>query len=388
MVKFTIEKSELAEAAIVMSAVANVKSQGAAPTDSMAVYLTISTMTLVISNEANRCVIKDIPIAVVEGEIGQHTEQAYMINTRKFASIIKNSTKTIQFKVAETQISISAGKRRFDLAVHTTIQKDIIGINLMPTPVNTKEILPSFINANTLTSQVNGIAEFIGTLFVKNMLLTSDRISALYIKDCKVFPDDQDIPDIVIATDLFAAVLPKIKETSAYVGFTTDGQELVFQIDNITLAKRCLENKFPKVQLLEAIDSIVHTENPNAIIAKVSMKEFMDKLHEIKEIVEADQFFLTFNKADQSISIQQNNTAQNGTEGEVLVDAEITMPEGVVDGISDKFSYVHLDMFNKVFAKEKELTFITEHRILDNDQVLKQLCVKTDDKAFFCTPLK
>lgn len=383
MVKIIIEKKQLAEAATVLAACANVKSIGALPGDASAIYLTPTTMTIINKNEANMCVVENIPINIEEGDINAHIEKAYMINTKKFASIIKSSKKVINFLITDSVITIGEGNRRFELSVHTTIKKDIDPIKLMDTSISTKDILKNFSNSGLITTQSVHINEMIGTLFSTHMMLSSDRMSALYIKDNCLFPKGVD-QDMVMGTDLFSAVLPKIKETSAFVGYTTDGKQLCLQIGNITLGKRCLANNFPKEQLLQAIQGVENMPEAAQIKAVVNLKDFIDKLHEIKEIVEAEDYVITVRK-DSTVSIEQNNKKNIGAEGIVYVDATTVLPEDCGEALGAKFSFIHLDMLGKIFAKEKEVEIISTKINKEGVDGLKLLCVRTDKQTFMCS---
>ena len=384
MVKFSVEKKALEEAAVMLVQVAGLKSIGAPPSESSGIYLTPTTMTLVNSNEANSVMVEDIPITVGDGDINAHIEQAYMINTKKFASIIKGSKVSVNFLITESKVAIGEGNRRFDLAIFSAPKKELPAINLFDYKVDVKEVLKNISCADLITAQASNITELSGTLFSADKMFASDRLSALYIEKGGLFAGAPEMEDIVVAPDLFSTCLSKTKEKEVLVGFTEDKQRVVLKFGNVTLAKGRLTSKFPKEDLLKAVLGVQTTIKKGVLKATVSLNEFVEKLHEIREIVESDEYHIKFNR-EGTIEIANNNL-KSGTEGTVVVDATVTMGDDLGDEIGGKFAYAHLDLFGKLFSGEDNVELHSSVGVQGTSKVLRYLAVKTDGKVFFCTP--
>lgn len=385
MVKFYVEKKAMGEAAIMLAQVSALKSIGAPPSESSSIYLTPTTMTLINSNEANSIMVENIPLTILDGEVNEHIEQAYLINTKKFASIVKGCKSRVNFIITESNIAIGEGNRKYELAVYSAAKKDLPAMSLFDYKVDIKEVLKNLVDTDLITAQSVNITELAGTLFTGNNMAASDRLSALYIENGGMLAGAPDnIADIIITTDLFAACLSKTKEENAVIGFTDDKQSVVMKLGNITLAKRLLTSKFPKKQILASVNNIKKGIEKGGLKATISLKEFMDKLHEVREIVEADDYIIKF-KRDGTLSIENSNV-KSGAEGMVVIDATVTMSQEAGDEIGSKFAYIHLDMLGKLFSGEDNVELHSSMGAVDGVQVLRYLAVKTDGKVFFCTP--
>ena len=382
MVKFSVEKKALSEATIMLAQVANLKSIGAAPAESSGIQLTPTTMILTNNNEANGIRVEGIPITVLDGNVGEHVEDVSMINTKKFASIVKGSKATINFLVTKDKIAIGEGNRRFDLAVYSTPQVDAPVITFSDEKIQIKDVVKNLIDSNLITENSTDITELAGTLLTGDKLISSDRISVLYIEHGGLFCDEHN--DMVIPADLFSACLSKTTEKEATIGITEGRNSVALQIGNITLTKCLMTSKYPKKQLYGHIDNTSKDIDESVVRATISLKEFMEKLHEIREIVEADDYYLKFLK-DGSVSIENNNT-KGGAEGTVYVDATVVMSDELGEEISGKFSYTHLDLFGKLFSGEENIELHSSIGNQGTTKVLRFLAVKTQGRMFFCTP--
>jgi len=384
MVQFVVDKKALGEAAIMLAQVANLKSVGAAPSESSRIYLTPTTMTLVNSNEANCIMVEHIPIKVTNGDISSHVEQAYMINTKKFSSIIKGSTVNVNFLITESKVSLGEGSRKFDLAIFNIPKQELPAITLFDHKIEIKHILKNLIDTDLITANATNITELSGTLFTKNLMLASDRLSALYIENGGLFAGVALKEDIVITTDLFSTCLTKTKETDAFIGFTEDSQSVVLKFGNITLTKRILTSNFPKENMMGYVSKVRKGIERGRIKATVNLKEFMEKLHEVKEIVEAENYHVKFQR-DGTISIE-SSSVKSGADGTVHINATVNLSEELGDVIGGKFSFLHLELFGKLFSGENTIELYSSVATQEQTHVLQYLAVVTGGKMFFCTP--
>jgi len=385
MVRINVQKSDLSEAAVLLSQVANLKSLGAPPSESSSVYLTPTTMMLMNNNEANSIVIENIPIEVVDGDINNHIDTAYMINTKKFASIIKGSKSIINILVTEDKIAIGEGSRRFDLSIFCTARKELPEIQFFDYSVDISKVVKNLSDADTITAKSSNITELSGTLFTGNHMYASDRISALFVENGGLFEGaPEDLTDLVISTDLFSTCLSKTKEKEALVGFTNDQERVVLQFGNVTIAKRLIASKFPKEQMEVAVKNVKKGIESNSLSATINIKDFMNKLKEIREIVESDEYFIKIHK-ENYIAIENSNI-KSGADGQVIIDAQVVMGNEFGEFIGGKFAFDHLDLFSKLFSSEKEVVLFSAPGKVGGDIIPQYLAAEAGGKIFFCTP--
>jgi hypothetical protein len=342
-------------------------------------------MSLTNTNEANGVLVENIPITVEEGNIGDHVDQGYMVNTKKLASIIKGSKEKIALMVLPDKVIIGDEQRKFDLSIFNVDRKAPAPVNLFDYKIQIKDVLKNLSDAQAITENSEHISELFGTLFSEGRLMASDKLSALYIEKTGLLDSaPKDLSDIVFSTDLFCACLTKTSEAEAMIGFTTDNQCVVLKIGNATIYKRLMENKFPKERILKAVTGVQESMNSGAFKATVSLADFLEKLHEIRDIVESDDYFVGFNK-DNIITIESTNT-KAGAEGKVIINAEVLLPAEIGQSLVGKFAYVHLNLLGTLFSGVEKLELHSSLGRQGTTTVMRYLATKADGKMFFATP--
>ena len=385
MVQFKIEKKDLMEAATLMVQVANTGSKGASPAENSSIYLFQNSISLMNNSAVNGLLIENIPMTVKEGDnISEHFDKEYRINTKKMASIIKSCKKMITFTIDDTTVTMGEGKRKYDLAIHSTSKEAFPDIRLLDYKINIEDTVKNLKDAGLITERVDTLEDLSGTLFTGNDIIASDKVSAIYIKEAGLFKGAAEMDDIVVDTDLFSACLSKTSEKEAIPGFTTDGQRLVLKFGNNTLYKTMLSSNFPKTTLINKINSTIN-EKESSVKAVIPLKEFMEKLKEIRNIVESDEYLLTYNGKEGSLTINNNNE-KIGTQGKVSMDVEITLPENSSNTVCANFTYTHLEMFGKIFEGSETIEVFSSMVTQGDLIVLRYLAVLDGHKLFFCTP--
>jgi hypothetical protein len=230
-------------------------------------------------------------------------------------------------------------------------------------------------------------SDLAGTLFSGKSMIASDKIALLYIKDGGLFGGEAEQgSDMIITTDIFAACAAKIKELQATPGITEDGKRFVLTFSNITLYKTIRSEEYPKATTNRVIASVYDCFNgkvKNILTAKIATADFMEKLREMKSIVEADDYLVSFNK-DGFLSIGSANN-RSGAEGQEIVDAEIILPEGSTQiAFSAKFSFIHLELLGKLFGNTDKISLIV--KIESNKATISFIAATTEDRCYVFVP--
>lgn len=386
MVKFTVEKKKLADAVTVLVPVSNLKSFGAAPSDRTAIQLTPTTMSMITMNDANGIVVENIPIIVKDGDINTFLEKSYMVETKRFASAIKNSKEDILLTLAEETLSVGEGRKRYDLSLIVNNNKrSMPEVQMYDKPIVIKDVINNLVCTDMVTSNSDGSQMVLsGTLFYSNSAICTDRISGLYIENFGLFPEGFE--DVVFPTDLFLSGVSKTAEDTFLMGKTLDNRRIVIKFGNVTLYKSLISDKFPKRQVEKAVATAKKTINEKSCKALISLKEFSDKLKEIREVVEADEYNIVFNKKGE-VSIESANN-KHMAKGELYIDAEVTLPDNI-ESTYGKFIFTHLDMLQKIFKGEDKITLST--KIIPSDTgkyFMPLLTARDNNKMLFITSVQ
>jgi hypothetical protein len=385
MVKFTIEKKSLEAATGILNVVANLKSVGAIPSESSGITLTPSTITLSNTNEANAVFIENITLAVKDGEVGSHLDATYMVNTKKFDSIVRGSGKDVMFTILEDKIVVGEGKRIFELAIYKTQRKTVPETIPLGHTVQLDKVLLNMAYTDYITQNIVNRGDLAGTLFSEGGMLASDKVSALQIKNSGLFAS-ADHPDMIITTDLFAACASKIKQPTAMPAFTLDGKRFALLFDNITLCKSVRTEQFPKEGIRKSIARSQEAAAGQApcVTALVSVVDFANKLKEIRSIVEADDYIIEYQSTGQLLI--KNANSQQGTGGEELVDAEIKFNNIVTNSLAAKFSFTHLELIGRLFAKQDKILLLSRIDNVTKKPILASMAIMGDDHSYVFIP--
>jgi hypothetical protein len=383
MIKFKVKKNQLVDSTNMVTNVVNVKSIGLGKqtvlaSNDVAITLTPSTMNLVLSNQVNSIYCEQIPIEVIEGEMSDHLDKSYKINAKKLSSIVKGSSKEVTFVISESTVAIGEGKRRFDLSFYVASRTDAPEIQLSENPIPIKTVVKNLNDSFLITSLSGKYEELSGTLFTNKGMVSSDRIAALYIRNGELF---ENAEDLVFSTDLFSTCLSKTKEKEAFIGMTTNKQKVVLKINNMTITKSLLSTKFPKDAIFNIFETIENKIGRTTASAKISIKDFSEKLMEIRDIVESDKYFVKFNP-EGYVSLEDNNSL-TGADGLVYVDAEVSRSDTIIGG---KFFFTHLETLIKIFP-EKEVTLFMSP-LKEKADYAEWIGVKSDTRLFFFTALR
>ena len=387
MLKFTVERKAVEGATALLNQVANLRSAGATPSESSGIRFTPTTLTLSNLNEANGVVIENIPITVVDGDIAQHLDVVYMLNTKKLDSVVRGSGSTVVFTIGEGKVIVGEDRRKYELSMFSVPPKEFPELRLLGYAVTVKDILKHMEDTNYITENTQNIGSLSGSLFSGKTLMASDRLSAIYIKDNQLFSNLPAQSDVLMCTDLFSTCLPKIGETEAMPGFTADGVRFVLCAGNIRLYKTLSNEQFPKDMLVKRLNTIEQSNLVKSEGIKVTVKldEFISKLKELNSIVESEDYQLIFGTTQITVG---NANIKSGAEGQAVVDAQVQFPAGVdpAGSATARFLYTHLELIGRIFRGMPEITMYGSPVVQAGVQTLKYLTVYSAEKAYFITP--
>lgn len=394
MLKFTIEKKKLDKATALLNQVSGLKSVGSTPAESSGITLTPTTVTLTNINDANAIVIENINFNLLEGDVSQHLAHTYMVNTKKLDSIVKGCKQLVTFCITDAHILITEGKRKFELAMFKTIRQESIDTTIFTDKVNLSKVIKNLAATSEITSLSSNFSDSAGILITPKALLATDRACALAIFDHGLFTeaDTQSATypgDMILIPDLFAACAAKIDtEEEAYIGVSTDFRRFVLRFSNIILMKALRTDSFPKVKIQRAIEEVYNNDErvENMVYMNINPKEFMDKLKDLRSIVEAEEYFITLTK-DGTLQLSNSNN-KNGTEGSVVVEGTplgfpVNIPE---DSIGAKFAYAHLDTIGTLFQGLEKITVSCVVKGTTKAPTIQYAAVRTDDRCLIILP--
>lgn len=389
MVKFEIEKKLLAEATAILNQVANLRSVGASPSESSGIMLTPTTLSLINMNEANGLVVNNIPIMNVEGDISQHLDSTYMVNTKKLDSIVRGSGQLVIFSISDEKVAIGEGRRRYDLSMFKVERQSVPELRLLNRKVNIKTLLKNMMDSAEITANSANLGDMAGTLFTGSSLLSTDRISVLHIGDGGVLTAEDQVQDLTMVTDLFAACLPKTSETEAVPGFTADGKRFVLCFGNMLLFKTLRVEGFPKDRVVKGLKRIAesaegHSSHP-IVRAKIQVAEYKERLNELRAIVEAEDYVLHYAPGGEQMIQLSNSNLKSGADGCVSVQATVMVPEGLGD-CAAKFSFLHLEMLGTIFGDCAEVELFSEMEGEPGKRQMRYIAVKAADRTYFAVP--
>lgn len=388
MVQFSIEKDALKDVVAILAQVSALKSPGASPSESSSLRLSPTMLSITNMNQSNGAVVENIPITVEKGDIGPYLEKGYMVNTKKLASIVKGCGGTVKFMLdqKESKLAVGESNRRFDLAFYTVESDPPLEITFLDKKVPVQDILQHFSDADMITEMASEILSLSGVFFTQNEMLASDNYSGLHVSDVHFL--DSVVPegtDVFIGTDLFSTCLSRTNEEEALLGFTPNAQRLAVKIGNVTIYKTLQTYEFPKAQIQKIIQRV---ENPNekkvVIRAKIPIKDFSEKLHELREIVETDEYYITL-KANTVVINAAND--RRGAEGCIIlnpVEVEIPAGSGITE-LTAKFSYAHLGLFSRLFPGQDLLDMYAAVITKNTEHTMEYLAAKSGNKLFFCS---
>ena len=388
MIKFTVEKKLLEKATAMLSQVAGLKSFGATPSETSGFILTPTTISLSNLNEANGVTIDDLPITVVDGDINAHLDSTYMVNTKKLDSVVRGSGQTVNFCIEDgSKVIIGENNRRYELALFSTARREIQEAQMLGYQIDVPVVLKALADSTAITDNSKTSA-LSGSLFSGTAIMSSDRISGLYIQSGGLF--GEGVQDLMMCPDLFATCLAKTKVAQAEPGLTPDGRRFVLKFDNITLYKTLLTEKFPKESLLNLLDNLklaaAGTANIPIVQAVVNIDDFKVKLKELHNIVEAEEYYLSYNR-DNCLRIHASNV-KGGTDGEATVGAAVTIPAELDGTISGLFTYTHLDLIGRLFPAGTEVRLLSTLNLKGKKPGLRYLAVHTEEKSYFFVPME
>ena len=385
MLKFSVDKKILERATALLNQVAGLKSTGSTPSETSGLILTPATLSVQNMNEANGVLIEQIPITILGGNVADHLEFMYMVNTKKLDSIVKGSGATVYFVLEEGKLTIGEDKRRYELAMFNVARKEAEEVKMLGYTVAVKDVVKNLEDTTYITENARNSVIFSSALFTGSSIMASDRTSALYIEKGGLF--GSGVEDLMIAPDLFAACLAKVQATEAEPGFTEDGRRFILKFDNVTLYKTLTSETFPKAVCAKTIQVVKDVATTGArqdvVSAVIDLQDFKTKLKELHSIIEAESYHLSYHR-DGSIQIYNNNV-KGGADGRAFIDAQVTMPDGVGDVITAVFTYTHLSFVAQLFP----LGSVKLFGVLDdvkNGGVIKWVAVYTEDKSYFFIP--
>jgi len=363
---FKVQKNDIVDQISLVNIVSGLKSVGAAPAESSCLMFTPTTMSIYNFNEANAILVENIPITNVEG-IDEVVDKGIMVNTKKLSSIIKSSGDEILVNVSQDKITIGEGKRKYELLLFSIGRKEVPEIKLFDQKIETKKIIKDLQHSLKITNSMDQASEWSGTLFGGNKLLSSNKTSVL----CITSEFFKDAPDYLFSCDLFASCLKGNEEF--FVGTDVENKSIVIRFGNVTLYKNKLVENFPKDSVLSYIEKAVGESEKSPKIT-LNVAEFSNKLQEIREIVEANDYQIEF-KPD-SISISNSNV-DRGAEGSISLDVK---SEASFEPVTAPFDYHHLNALCELFDGD-----IVCYVVLRNKKVT-YLLVNTEKKVFFFVP--
>lgn len=361
MFSFIVNKKELTDKINLLAAVSSLKSLGASPAENSCFTFNGNTLSLSNNNEANGIIIENIPISEVNGEI---IEKGLMINTKKFASIIKGCGDNIKIIVNEQNIIIGEGKRKYELSLYSIEPKTLPSFKLNDKPIDLNKVTNTFKNSNMVTENYTESTDFSGTFFRENKAYSSDRSSVLVINDAAI---ESNI-DLLFATDLFSVCLNKISDGELFLGLSEDKGKIVLNWGNVYIYKTLLHENY---KINAVIGRTKELETKQNFKVKLSLKEFTAKLKEIKEIVEAEEYTLAFTKDTLTIT---NRNLKSGTDGSVVMDI-VCDKEVSYEG---KFTYLHLNILTNQFSEDE-----IEWTVLLEDNEIERVAVITAEKIYY-----
>lgn len=387
MLQITVNKKEISEATVMLAQVSALKSPGATPAENSCMNLTPTTMSLSNINEANAVLAENIPIVVTSGDIGPYCDKGFMLNTKKLAAIVKNSSKEMIFTVDEDRghVLISSGRSSYTLEYYNTDKKPLHDVNLFNYTIQVKDILKTLQHTNGVTSRTSTVSYLSGTLFDKSDAYCTDKITGLYLKRSILFDAAPDtLKDVLISTDLFAQCLSKTEEETAMPGITPSGDRIALRFKNITLFKRIMADSFPKDKFLRALQSIKETATDKLVIATIKTKDLMDIIKETHGIVEADAYNLTFEQTEIRIS---NSNARVGAGGATAIDAkDVTIPPSVDKAIGGLFDISALLFIGEIFGESEEVTIKGSVGTYGGNVALGFIAIETEEAFYFAIP--
>jgi hypothetical protein len=345
-------------------------------------------MTLSNINEANGVLIENLPITILAGDIGAHLDNVYMVNTKKLDSIVKGSGAVVNFLIEDgSKIVIGENKRRYELSLFSLARKDPQEVQMLGYNIDVKTVLKNMADSDCITTN-STVAAMSGSLFSGTAIMSSDRISGLFIHAGGVF--GEGVEDIMLCPDLFSACLAKTKVKEAEPGFTAQRDRFVLKFDNVTLYKSILTEKFPKESLMQIVDNVKQAYEGKLTIpvikAVINLDDFKVKLKELRSIVESNEYFLSYNR-DNCLHIKSHNI-KGGTDGEAIIDAQVTMPDGIGDTISALFTHTHLELIGKLFPAGSDITLISTLNTKAKSVAIRYAAVYTEEKSYFFVPME
>jgi len=364
--KFKVLKNDIVDQIGLVSIVSGLKSVGASPAESSCLMFTPTTLRIFNSNEANAILVENIPITAVEG-IDEVVDKCLMVNTKKLSSIIRGSGEEILVTVSQDKITVGEGKRKYDLSLFSVERKEVPDFKLNDQKIETKKVLKDLQHSLKVTNSTEQASEWSGTLFTGNKMLSSDKTSVL----CITSDFFKEAPDYLFSCDLFASCLKGNEDF--FVGTDSDNKKVVIRFGNVTLYKNKLAENFPKDTVLEYIEKAVGESEKSPKIT-VNVSDFSNKLREIRDIVEANDYQLEF-KPD-TISISNSNVG-SGAEGSISLDVK---SEATFEPVSALFAYNHLNALCELFDGD-----IVCYVVLRNKKIM-YLLVNTEKKVFFFVP--
>jgi hypothetical protein len=385
MVTLTVEKKDILNASKMLAQVAGLKSPGATPAENSSIQLSLQSMSLFNTNEANSISIENIPLAIKNGDISPHLESAININTHKLATVIKSTAKQVELIIDRDSITINTGKGQYKLNAYQVDAKKPFEVRFCEEKVPEKELANLFRWANILTSNLETFSDLSGVLIAKGYSICTDRQACLYYEN-SIFDNylSQD-QDILINPDLFATCLSNKSDEAISYGITEDGKRMAIRIGNTTLYKTLLAGNFPKSNLVSSINKI--KGQSTFASATVNVKDFISKIEDHRSIVESGIVCLTIDKSLVSIS---STNSKVGAEGiEIIESKDNTVPSELGKEAVALFSTDNLLFIGQIFSDLEEVSIcerlISDTKKADASPKIGCVFVKTDKIVYFAT---
>lgn len=400
MIKISIEKKAIADAAAVIGYAASLKSPGAMPAENSCLYLTPTTLTLYNTNEVNAVVVENIALAKVQGDtdIGSYCDRGIMVNTKKLAAVIKGCKDTVNIQIYDDKIVVGEGRRNYELSIYAVDRRSAPEFQLFDTPFKVKDVVKKLGFLQPIVENAHAVNYNTSAMFKDDMAMATDRTSAISIRKMELFGNalaglglltdikDAEAGEVMLGPDLFLGCLSKIDAEDGYVGITTDRDKIVVRVGNIIIYKSISSDFFPKTAVKKVMDDLNVLSADKIVNVEFSAKDFLEKLTDTRSIIESDSCYMTFVKGGDGIIIQGSNS-KNGVGGEVVVPAKIEFPAAIAENqISASFLYAHMELIGKMFPAKEMPQIAVISNIVNATRSISYITVKTEELLFLCMP--
>ena len=385
MVKITIDKKVFNSALQMLLQVGGVKSIGATPNENTRLDIYQTSISMVATSGINMAVINDIPIEVLEGDITEYLGKPLMLHTKKFATASKGAGDRVNLHINGDKVKIGASDRAFILDSYEVTKNDPSPVSLFDYTIETKELKNIFSELGLLTySKIASGSAQDGAVFNGKEAFGVVAAGGLKYFDTKIFTleSSEDNTLVAIHPDFFSACLAKTTEKEVTPGMTEDKSKVVLKVGNCYLYKAItLDTEFPFRSTDDVIKKAQGSRQAgNSVKTTVNVKEFMDNLKDVNEVIESESYNLKLTATN--ITIGSANV-KVGAKGSINMPAATQIPVPNLESVNGTYKYEHLLLIGSLFT-EDEVEMCMD---INQNGEAQNLFVENETKIYLFRPI-